>query len=171
MDAISTYRAIFLMETVAVGVFAMNRTLPDVVEYSRNFGILSTEEDSVAFGFSSRSAMDSQIDRSASELEAYARMIGGTIRHYNRYPGWSFAEVSPIREEYAAAYRTLFGGETKIEVIHAGLECGLIKEKIPEMDLISCGPVVVNLHSPDEALHKESFGRFFSVILELLRVK
>ena len=171
MDLDSTHRAIFLMETVAVGVFSMNRVLPDVVEFSRNLGILSTKDDTVAFVFSSRSAIESQIDRSISELDAYSRMLGATTIHYNRYPGWNFAEESPIREAYMEAYRTLFGGEVKIEVIHAGLECGLIKEKLGDMDLISCGPVVVNLHSPDEALHKESFGRFFSIILELLRAK
>lgn len=171
MDFSTTQKVIFLLETVSVGVFSMNRSLPDVVEFSRNLGILDTSEDSVSFVFSSRSAIESQIDRSASELEAYARMLGGTVLHYNRYPGWNFSEVSPIREEYEKAYRTLFGGETKTEVIHAGLECGLIKEKIPNMDLISCGPIVINLHSPDEALHKESFARFFSVILELLRAK
>lgn len=171
MDLSSTQKVIFFMETVAVGVFAMNRVLPEIVEFSRNLGILSTSDDSVAFVFSSRSAIESQIDRSQSELDAYAKMLGGTSLHYNRYPGWNFAENSPIRDAYVEAYRTLFGGEVKIEVIHAGLECGLIKEKVPDMDLISCGPLVVNLHSPDEALHKESFGRFFALILELLRAK
>ncbi len=165
----STKNVIFLLETVGNGVFSMNPNLPEVVEFSRNLGVLQTEADHVSLIFSSRSALESQIDRSSSELDAYADLLGASVQHYNRYPGWNFAPVSALREAYAAAYGKLFGKEPRIEVIHAGLECGIIKQALPDMDMISCGPIILDLHSPDEALHKKSFERFFSVILEMLK--
>ncbi len=168
MSRASTERIIFLLATIPNGVFAMNQEFEGIVEYSRNLGVLRTEEDSVTAIINSRSARDSQINASIAQLNAYASMLGGEVSHYNRYPGWVYAKSSEIREEYTAAYRELFGTEPKQEVIHAGLECGIIKEALPDIDMISCGPIVVNLHSPDEALHISSFERFFTVILKVL---
>ena len=168
-DRAATDRVIFLLATVANGIFAMNHEFPELVEFSRNLGVVSTEDNCVDFVFSSRSALDSQIDASASELDAYAAQIGASVRHYNRYPGWAFAEQSEMRDTYVAAYRALYGTLPKIEVIHAGLECGIIKQAIPDMDMISCGPIVLNLHSPDEVLHLASFERFVAVLVEVLK--
>jgi len=164
-----TAKLLFLLSTVANGVFAVNHELNGLVEFSRNLGIVESGEQEVKLVFSSRSARDSQIDRSAAELDAYAEQLGGTVRHYNRYPGWVYAEQSPLREAYIAAYRSVYGRKPKQEVIHAGLECGIVKEAIPDMDILSCGPVVLNLHSPDEALELSSFERFFTVILNFLQ--
>ena len=164
----SQEKVVFLMFTIANGVFEINHGLSGVVEFSRNLGITETREHEVEFVVNSRSARESQIDLSASELDMYAKMLGGICNHFNRYPGWLYAEKSEIREEYAAAYRQLFDSDPEVEVIHAGLECGIIKKALPDMDMLSCGPVVVNLHSPDEALDIASFERFFSVILKLV---
>ncbi len=168
-DRESTETIAFLLVTVANGVFETNPALSGLVEFSRNLGIVDTVENGVEVIFSSRSGRDSQIDASAASLDAYAKRLGGTVRHYNRYPGWAYAEDSEIRREYTAAYRKLYGKDPKVEVIHAGLECGIIKEAIPDMDMLSCGPVVLDLHSPDEALNKDSFERFFGLILEILK--
>ncbi|MBE6546897.1 MAG: aminoacyl-histidine dipeptidase [Ruminococcaceae bacterium] len=169
MTQADTAKLLFLLSTVANGVFAVNHELNGLVEFSRNLGIVESGEQEVKLVFSSRSARDSQIDRSAAELDAYAEQLGGTVRHYNRYPGWVYAEQSPLREAYIAAYRSVYGRKPKQEVIHAGLECGIVKEAIPDMDILSCGPVVLNLHSPDEALELSSFERFFTVILNFLQ--
>ncbi|MBQ9795329.1 MAG: M20/M25/M40 family metallo-hydrolase, partial [Clostridia bacterium] len=171
MDAESTQRVIFLAQTVTNGVISMCQDLPELVEFSRNMAVVKTEEEQVRVIFSSRSAKDSQIDRSAAELDAYAALLGGSTRHYNRYPGWSFEKESELREEYTAAYRKRFGREPGLEIIHAGLECGIVKEGIPDMDILSCGPVITDLHSPNEAVHLGSWERFFSVIKEMLEAK
>ncbi len=168
MTADSGRKVVFLLSTLANGVFEMNRELSGIVEYSRNLGILKTHENSFEAVVNSRSARESQIDLSAAELEAYGEMLGGKAEHYSRYPGWVYAEKSEIRNTYTRAYAELYGNEPKVEVIHAGLECGIIKKAIPDMDMLSCGPVVVDLHSPDEALNVASFERFFSVILRVL---
>ena len=160
----SAEKLVFSMHTLANGIFEMNSHLSGVVEYSRNLGIVNTEENSAELVINSRSATESRIDLSASEIDSYAHMLGGESEHFNRYPGWIYAQKSEIREEYVEAYKSLYGVEPQIEVIHAGLECGIIKEIVPDMDIISCGPVVLNLHSPDEALNLASFERFFDVI-------
>lgn len=165
----STEQVVFLPTVVADGVLAMSQELKGLVEFSRNLGIVSLDETGAEMIFSSRSALDSQIDRSAAELDAYAARLGGTTRHYNRYPGWNYDERSDMRRRYADAYRSVFGQDPRVEVIHAGLECGLIKQALPDMDLISCGPIVTDLHSPAEALHVASFARFFEIILKLLK--
>ena len=161
-------KLIFFIFAIANGVLAMNNSLSGIVEFSRNLGIISTEADNFEAIVNSRSSIESRIDSSAAELDAYARVLGGTSDHFNRYPGWEYAEKSQIREEYIRAFFKLFGKEPVVEVIHAGLECGIIKKFIPDMDMISCGAVVVDLHSPDEALNIASFEKFFKVILKVI---
>ena len=168
MDEASTKKVVFFISTIANGIFAMSAELEGIVEYSRNLGVVSTAEEKFEAVLNTRSARDSQIDCSIREIDQYAKMLSGSSAHYNRYPGWVYAETSEIREEYAKAYAELFGERPTVEVIHAGLECGVIKAAIPDMDMISCGPVVVNLHSPDEALDLASFERFFKVIKNLI---
>ena len=168
MTADSTQKVIFFLSAVANGVFERSSELSGIVEYSRNLGIVSTDKNKFEAVLNTRSARDSQIDCSVIEIDLYAKQLSGSSNHYNRYPGWVYAESSEIRDEYAKAYKALFGKTPEVEVIHAGLECGIIKSAIPDMDMISCGPIVVNLHSPDEALNLASFKRFFDVILTLV---
>ena len=107
---------------------------------------------------------------SKAQLEAYARLLGAELEHGAWYPGWEYADVSPLREAYAKCYHELFGKEIEITTIHAGLECGIIKERVPDMDIISCGPIVLDLHSPEESMDIASFERFFTIIKELLPI-
>jgi dipeptidase D len=117
---------------------------------------------------SSRSAIESQLDASINELDALATLCAGSARHHSRYPGWSYAKESPIRDEYLAAYAALFGKTPEVSVIHAGLECGIIRSRLPEMDMISVGPNMRNIHSPDERLDLASCARFWQVISYIL---
>ena len=170
MDRESAKKLVFLVSSVANGIFEMNTNIPGLVEFSRNLGVVTTKEDRVELVFSTRSSIESQIDYSISQLNAYADMLGGSAKHYNRYPGWKYAEDSEIRNMYFKAYNNKFGKDPIVAVIHAGLECGIIKERIPEMDIISCGPVILDLHSPDEAMDKASFERFFGIILDIIKM-
>lgn len=168
MDRESTAHVIGAIATVAVGVLAMSNNIEGLVEYSRNLGIIRTEGDSVHLTLSSRSAIESQLDASIDELDALAALAGGSARHHSRYPGWSYAKESPIRDEYLAAYEALFGKTPEVSVIHAGLECGIIRSKLPLMDMISVGPNMRNIHSPDERLDLASCERFWKVIAYIL---
>ena len=163
-----TEKIIFLLSTVQNGVIEMNTNIPELVEFSRNLGIVLTKNDRMEFTFMARSPKKSHINVSAQQLLGYANMLGMSLALESEYPGWDFSVESPIREKYAQSYRELYGKDPTVTAIHAGLECGIIKEKVPDMDIISCGPIVLDLHSPDEALNIESFEKFFTVIKNTL---
>ena len=165
-----TARVVSVLACVANGVQEMNHRAKGMVEFSRNLGVVRTENDAVTFVFTSRSGMESRLDASTRELDALAAVVGCKTRHYNRYPGWNFAPVSSVRDAYLAAYRAVTGSDAVVNVIHAGLECGIIYSNIPDMDIISIGPTMYDIHSPNEALDLSSFEIFWKTIEQLIRV-
>lgn len=169
-SADDTKKLIFALATVADGVFKNCEGLSGVVEFSRNLGIceIDAELDKATLVFMARSSKDSQIAQSNLELSAYADMLGFEHILSNSYSGWDGSPNSPLCLLYSSVYRELFGKDCRVNVIHAGLECGVIKQLCPQLDIISCGVVVLDLHSPDEALNIESFERFFSVIKAMI---
>ncbi len=172
-DREGTRKTVFMLATVEDGVFQMNNRISGLVEFSRNLGVVKTNEKerSVSFTFAARSPKASLLEESNRRLRAYADMLGMTLEYGNSYPGWEYVEHSLIRESYRDVFVRIYGENPEIAIIHAGLECGIIKERIPDMDMISCGPLVINLHSPDEALNIASFERFFDIILSVLKDK
>ena len=166
----ATDTLVFLLATAQNGIFEMNHSIEGLVEYSRNLGVIDADEDlgEIRVVFFARSSENSQLDASTEQLDAYAKQLRMTHTVTSRYPGWSYAESSPIRELYAKCYEEIYKKAPEILTIHAGLECGVISEKIKGIDVISCGPIVLDLHSPDEALNKASFERFFSVVSKVI---
>ncbi|MBQ9784841.1 MAG: aminoacyl-histidine dipeptidase [Clostridia bacterium] len=163
-------RVVAILATVDNGIKEMNRDVADLVEWSRNLGVVRTENGAVSFVFSSRSALESRLDASIDELDALARVMGCTSSHYSRYPGWEYAPVSPLRDAYMAAYRAVTGKDARVEVIHAGLECGIIYSKLPDMDIISIGPDMRDIHSPDERLDLASVEVFWKTVEKVIEV-
>ena len=161
-------RLIAFLSGVAVGVLAMSNNVKGLVEFSRNLGVIRTKENSVSFVLSTRSSMESQLDASINELDALAGALGANSRHYARYPGWSYAKISAVRDAYLEAYCEVTGKNAEVNVIHAGLECGVILSKVPDMDMISIGPDMVDIHSPDETLDLESVEIFFKTLKRLI---
>lgn len=157
-----------LLESVPVGVLAMSAELEGLVEFSRNLGVIEASTESVYITYSSRSAKEEQIDLSIEQVEDCAAPLGATVYHEGRYPGWDFLPESDLRERYAEKYFARTGKRARTVVIHAGLECGIIKSRLPEMDIISVGPNMRNIHTPDEALDLESCARLFEVLLDVL---
>ncbi len=165
-----TEEVLAVLLCAANGVLSMSRDVSGLVEYSRNLGVIRTEENHIAFVFSSRSAIEGRLDASASELDALARVTGCIARHYSRYPGWDYAPVSVLRDAYLAAYRDVTGEDARVNVIHAGLECGIIRSKVPDMDVISIGPTMHDIHSPAEALDLDATETFWKTIARLIEV-
>ena len=169
MSAQSQKKVLFLLATAQNGIFEMNHSIAGLVESSRNLGIIETKDDgTLEFTFFARASQTSQMNCSTEQLDAYAEILGMKHTVLNSYPGWKYAESSPLREKYAECYEKLFGNPPRVLTIHAGLECGIISEKLKGLDIISCGPIVLNLHSPDEALNLASFERFFTVIKNVI---
>lgn len=169
LDRRDTDRVVGCLYGLAVGVFAMNRDIEGLVEYSRNLGIVRTNFEEICFSLSSRSSMESRLDASVAELDAWMRMIGGSARHHSRYPGWQYAAKSPLRDAYAKAYRETTGKDVSVNVIHAGLECGIVYANVPGIDIISISPDLFNLHAPDEALYLPSVAVFWQTLVALFK--
>ncbi len=170
MSKEDTARAIAVLRCAANGVLAMSYDVEGLVEYSRNLGVVSTEGNSIKFVFSSRSSIENRLDASIQELDALARVTNCKTNHHSRYPGWDYAKVSPLRDAYLSAYRDVTGKDATVNVIHAGLECGIIRSNIPDMDIISVGPTMHDIHSPDEALDLDSTEVFWKTIVRLIEV-
>ena len=164
LDESVTERIIGFLSIIRTGVLKMSNQISGLVEFSRNLGIAATEEDKVRFTLSTRSSLESQLDSSIRELDALATLVGADCRHYARYPGWEFEPASLLREQYIEKFKFLFGKEPSVGVIHAGLECGILSSKMPGMDIISIGPNMYDIHSPNEHLDLASTQRVWEAI-------
>jgi hypothetical protein len=168
MNAEDSRRVIALLNVAQNGVIEMSRQVAGLVEYSRNLGVIRFEDGKITFVFSTRSSIEERLDASIRELNLLAALTGCKTRHHSRYPGWSYANVSDIRDRYLATYKTVTGREATVNVIHAGLECGVIRSHVPDMDMISIGPDMKDIHSPNEALDLDSVESFWKVLAELI---
>ena len=171
IDADCTERIIAFLLTLRTGVLKMSNQVHGLVEYSRNLGIAVTEGNKVNFTLSSRSSLEAQLDLSMLELDSLGKLSGAAVRHYARYPGWEFLPDSPLRELYNSVYQRIFGKALTVGVIHAGLECGILSSKMQGMDIISVGPDMFDIHSPDEHLSICSCERVWRVLLEVIQSK
>ena len=159
-----TDRVLAVFEHVQNGVLAMSEEIEGLVEWSRNLGIITTEDDKIGFYYSTRSGKESQLDRAEVEMNALAKELGAAVKNHNRYPGWEYAPVSGVREQYLRAYRRALGKEAVVNVIHAGLECGEIFARVPGMDMISISPTLRDIHSPAEVLDLASAEDFWKTL-------
>jgi dipeptidase D len=168
LSKLDTARVCALLAGASNGVLAMRRDVADLVEYSRNLGVVRTEDDTMTFVFSSRSSMEGRLDASVAEMDALAVALGFETKHHGRYPGWAFASKSPLREAYLSAYRAVTGEDAVVNTIHAGLECGIIYSHIPDMDMISVGPTLFDIHSPAEAMDLTATEVFCKTLMRLI---
>ena len=163
-----TAAVLALLHVLPVGVRNMSRDIPDLVETSANLGVIRLEAGQLKMTLSSRSSVETELDRMQTILESCAALAGASFCHRNRYPGWAFRTGSRMQECYKETWKALYGTEAKVIGIHAGLECGLFMEKIPDMDIISIGPDIRDLHSPDETCSLSSFARMYALVVSML---
>lgn len=171
LDEKTTENVIGFLTILRTGVLKMSNQIEGLVEFSRNIGIAATEDDKLRFTLSTRSSIEAQLDLSIRELDALASFVGADCRHYARYPGWEFEPASLLREQYIEKFKFLFGKEPTVGVIHAGLECGILSSKMPGMDIISIGPNMYDIHSPNEHLDLASTERVFKAVLAVVSDK
>jgi len=160
-----------LIHLVPAGVQNMSLHIPDLVETSANVGILTTYADSVTVNVFVRSLNEEGVDEMEALLHYCASLSGAQMELHNRYPGWAFRDHSVMQELYKKKWTALYGTEPKIAGIHAGLECGLFMKKIPDMDIISIGPDIRNLHSPDEMMTLSSLDKLLCLLFAMLAEK
>ncbi len=152
------------------GVIAMSFAVPGLVETSTNLASVKFGEgNTIVVTSSQRSSVESAKTYVMQMVESVFALAGADVAHSDGYPGWTPDPESKLLETTVASYRRLFGDEPKVKAIHAGLECGLFLEKYPELEMVSFGPTLRGVHSPDERLEIATVPRFWELLSDILR--
>ena len=169
MDAASTERAITLLLCAPNGVVEMSMDVPGLVQTSLNLGRLTSDEASLRASFMIRSSINSQKNAVASRLARLAKALGGQTKLDSDYSAWPYRPESPLRDRVAEVFYEQYGEKPRIAALHAGLECGILSGKLPELDCISLGPDLTDIHTPRERLHIASTERTWRLLLGTLK--
>ncbi len=150
------------------GVYAMSASIPDLVETSNNIARVLVKDGTITVGCLTRSSVDSAKFDLAHALRSVFELAGMEVTFSGNYPGWNPNPNSAILEVLKAKYESLFHELPKVVACHAGLECGILGQNYPEMDMISFGPTIEGAHSPDERVSISSVQKFWKFLLAIL---
>lgn len=151
------------------GVIAWSQDVPDFVETSTNLASVKMQNGIIKIATSQRSSIESAKDDICNMVVATFNLTGSKIEHSDGYPGWAPNPNSKVLGLCVGSYETLFGKKPVVRAIHAGLECGLIGDKYPGMDMISYGPTMRGVHSPSERLEISTVEKFWKLTLDILQ--
>ncbi|MFO7444985.1 MAG: aminoacyl-histidine dipeptidase, partial [Ignavibacteriaceae bacterium] len=159
-----TTRIINTLLALPHGVISMSQDIPGLVETSTNVATINTGDDAVIIGTSQRSSIDSAKRYIAQSVEATFKLADAEVKTGDGYPGWKPDMDSNILKTSKKAFKNLFNKEPEIKAIHAGLECGILGDKNPGIDMISFGPTITGAHSPDERVNIETVEKFYNLL-------
>ncbi len=168
LDDKSMKTLIDLLLALPHGVEAMNYDIEGLVETSNNLATVSSKDGKVVIGTSTRSSIASALDALSERIAAAARLAGAEAEIEEPYPGWKPDLDSKILAVVKNVHKREFGEEPEMKAIHAGLECGIIGEKFPGMDMVSFGPWIEHPHSPDERINIPSVETFWKLLAAVL---
>lgn len=151
------------------GVACMSFDIDGLVETSTNLAsVKMLENHTIEVGTSQRSSVESRKDDIVNTVSAVFELAGAKVTHSEGYPGWQPNPDSQILKLAKKEYKNLYNKNAKVKAIHAGLECGLFLEKYPRLDMISIGPDMTDVHSPDEKMNIPSVGKFWDYLVRIL---
>jgi len=168
MGAADQARWLASLHAAPHGVRRRSLSVPGVVETSCNLGIVELAADGGRCSFMVRSLRDSGSTALADEIISLFALSGTRAEKSGQYPGWTPDPASPLLARCREVYRREFGGESTVQVIHAGLECGLIAARYPDMDIVSFGPTIRGAHAPGERVEVESVGKAWQLLAAIL---
>jgi dipeptidase D len=151
------------------GVIKMSADIPGLVETSTNVATIATTKKEIVLGTSQRSSVASEIIDVNEMVATVFTMGGAAIKLGDGYPGWKPNLNSEILAVAKDTYKSMTGKEPHVKAVHAGLECGIIGEKFPGMDMVSFGPTLEAVHSPDEKIYIDSVEKFWNYLLTILK--
>ncbi len=151
-----------LIDALPHGVLAMSREVPGLVETSTNLAVVRTSEDSAQFVCSHRSSIMPALFAVRRRVGSIFEQAGAGVKIKDSYPGWKPNPNSPIVQTTVKVFEKIFSKTPDLKAIHAGLECGLLIEKVPDMDCVSIGPQIEGAHSPEEKVQISSVQRFYT---------
>lgn len=161
-------KILFFLTQTKNGVIAMSADIAGLVETSLNLGIMELKNGHFLASFALRSSKNSAKWALNDQMEYLTEFLGGTYTTRGLYPAWEYAKVSPLRDLSVSVYQKTFGKTPQIQAIHAGLECGLFKDKRPELDCISIGPDLLDVHTPKERLTISSTQKCYEYLCKIL---
>jgi dipeptidase D len=161
-------RLVQLLLALPHGVLAMSPDIPGLVETSSNLAVVKVEDGKIRVVTSSRSSVAPSLAYVLAQVRAVAALSGAAVTLKDGYPGWKPNLDSKALAVVREVYRTRWNKEPQVTAIHAGLECGLLGEKIPGLDMVSFGPQIEGAHSPDERVNVKSVARFWGALTEVL---
>ena len=169
LDFTSLNKVLCYLRMVPNGVQNMSQAIPGLVETSLNLGIMELKEDVFMTETSIRSSVRTRKEDVRDRLINIIEVCGGEAEVMGDYPAWEYKAESKLREEIAVAFKNVYGKEVKFDAIHAGLECGILSEKIEGLDCVSFGPQNFDIHTPQERLNIESTERVWNFLVEFLK--
>lgn len=169
MDETATRKVLHMLTCMPNGIQEMSADIEGLVQTSLNLGILATEEEELLASFCLRSSVATQkqmlVDRLACEME----LLGGSIQIFGDYPAWEYKHESALRDLMVRIFQKQYGHDPEISAIHAGLECGMFMGKLPDLDCISIGPDMSEVHTYRESMSISSVGRVWDYLIEVLQ--
>ncbi len=164
----SQIKVLDLLHGLPHGVDKMSYDIPHLVETSTNLATVSFNENKAMLHLSTRSSIKTSLQDLRDRIHAVAQLSGAKVTEEQPYPGWKPDLDSKILKLSKKIFKDMYGNEPKVEAIHAGLECGIVGEKFPGMDMISIGPTIKYPHSPEEQVHISTVDKFYKYVQKIL---
>mgnify|MGYP002555537144 FL=1 len=158
-----------LLQVLPNGVLSMQRTFSDVPECSGNIGNVELDGDTVVYYLSARSCKESLLASMCQKWRAAAALSGASLEEGQPLPSWDYDPDSPVRKLVEQEYLREFNAQPHFKVTHAGTECSLFKKAVPDMDIISMGPIIYDEHTPREYMDIESIGVLWTFVKNILK--
>ena len=152
------------------GVQSMSGTISGLVETSLNLGIMKIDESGICIDYAVRSSVESKKIELVEKMTLLTKLYGGEVETKSFYPAWQYRQDSQLRDDFVKAYKENLGVEPEIEAVHAGLECGFFAGKIADLDCISYGPDLEEIHSTNEKMCISSTQRMWKILLKVLEI-
>ena len=168
LDYASVNKIILYLRTVPNGVINMSQVIPGLVETSLNLGVLELKDNVLSTLTSIRSSVATRKEDLKRRVMNIIEMLGGECEAEGEYPAWEYNDHSTLRPQVVKVYQELFGQEPKLTAIHAGLECGILSDKIPDLDCVSFGPTNYDIHTPKERLSISSTEKYWNFLVKFL---
>jgi dipeptidase D len=169
IDPQTAEKLIYALYACPHGVISMSHDIKGLVETSTNLASVKMKDDRIIIGTSQRSSIESAKESIANQVASTFLLAGAVVTQGDGYPGWAPNPDSQILKTAKDSYKQLFNKEPKIKAIHAGLECGLFLEKYPHLDMISFGPTLRDVHSPNERIQIDTVDLWWQHLLCLLK--
>lgn len=161
-----------LFQTIAAlphGVIKMSADISWLVETSTNVAVINRTKNAIVLATSQRSPVASELDEIVQTVSTIFELGGAAVEQGDGYPGWKPNLESPILKLAITTYKSLYGKEPEVKAVHAGLECGILGERFPGMDMVSFGPTLEAVHSPEEKIFIDTVDRFWKYLLAILK--